>query len=106
MKKHFALNSSSNDNIYTIISIGDSHDEHTAAESAKQMIDTMNRLNRNNNIVRCHCIKLKDQPTIKMMMKQIELLMVDVEMLKTERGSISIQYAEEYDVKQRDMRLN
>ena len=96
------MSSSSNDNIYTIISIGDSHDEYTAAEETKQMISTMNRLNRNNNIVRCHRIKLQDEPTIKVMMKQFASLMDDVEMLKTERGSMSIQYAHKPDIKQTD----
>ena len=102
MKSHFDLKSPSNDNIYTIISIGDSNDEYTAAQEAKQMITTMNRLNRNNNIVRCHRIKLQDEPTIKVMMKQFASLMVDVEMLKTERGSMSIQYGQKPDVQQTD----
>lgn len=102
VKAHFDLYSGSNDNIYTIISIGDSDDEYTASHEAKQMITTMNRLNRNNNIVRCHRIKLKNQPTIKVMLKQIALLMVDAEMLKTERGSMSIQYGQEMDVKKAD----
>ena len=102
VRKHFDLNTSSNGNIYTIISIGDSNEEYSAAQEAEQMITTMNRLNRNNNIVRCHRIKLQDEPTIKVMMKQFASLMVDAEMLKTERGSMSIQYGQKPDVKQTD----
>ena len=106
VKNHFDLNTSSNDNIYTIISIGDSHDEYTAAAETKQMISTMNRLNRNNNIVRCHRIKLEDQPTIKVMLKQIASLIDDVDVFKTEQGSMRIQYGQEHDAKQSDTKRN
>ena len=95
VKVHFDLYSGSNDNIYTIISIGDSDDEYTASHEAKQMITTMNRLNRNNNIVRCHRIKLKNQPTINEMVCQIASLMKEVEVLQNEKGSMTIHYENE-----------
>ena len=91
MKSHFDLNSSSNDNIHPIISIGDSNDEYTAAEETKQMISTMNRLNGNNNVVRCHRIKLKDGPTIKVMLQQIGTLMNDVLTMLSKEQTISTQ---------------
>ena len=93
VKRHFDLYSSSNNNIYCIVSIGDSDDEFEASFEAKQMISTMNRLNRTNNIARLHRIKLKAEPTLKVMLNQIALLMEDSEVLKKEKGSIDIQYA-------------
>lgn len=61
------------------------------------MITTMNRLNRNNNIARLHRIKLKQEPTIDEMVKQIHSLMKEVDVLLTEKGSITIQYLQETD---------
>ena len=92
MKEHFDLYSGSNDNIYCIVSIGDSDDEYVASQEAKQMVSTLNRLNRSNNIVRLHRIKLKENPTINEMVNQITSLMKEVDVLLNERGSTSTQY--------------
>ena len=94
VKEHFDLYSGSNDNIYTIISIGDSDDEYVASKEAKQMISSLNQLNRNNNIVRLHRIKLKEGPTMNEMVKQIATLMKEVEVLLTEKGSMTVHYAQ------------
>ena len=92
VKIHFDLHSASNDNIYCMVSIGDSDDEFVASQEAKQMIVTINQLNRNNNLVRLHRIKLADRPTMKKMVNQNASLMKEVDVLLTETGSISIQY--------------
>ena len=95
VKAHFNLYSSSDNNIYCIISIGDSEDEFKASFEAKQMISTMNRLNRNNNIARLHRIKLKEEPTINEMVNQIASLMKEAEVLQKEKGSITIRHLQE-----------
>merc|ERR1719361_3145329 len=95
VKEHFNLYSGSDNNIYCIISIGDSENEFIASFGAKQMISTMNRLNRNNNIARLHRIKLKEEPTIQEMVNQIASLMKEAETLQTEKGSITIRYLQE-----------
>jgi len=100
VKHHFGLYSSRSNNIYCIISIGDSEDEFKASFEAKQMISTMNRLNRTNNIVRLHRIKLKPEPTVKVMLSQIALLMKESDVLKAGTGSITIQYDVEKDLKE------
>ena len=63
------------------------------------MVSTLNRLNRNNNIVRLHRIKLKEEPTIKEMVNQNASLMKEVDVLLTEEGSMSIQYVQTSAVK-------
>ena len=95
VKEHFNLYSSSDNNIYCIISIGDSEDEFKASFEAKQMISTMNRLNRNNNVARLHRIKLKEEPTINEMVNQIASLMKEAEVLQKEKGSITIRYLQD-----------
>ena len=95
VKEHFNLYSSSDNNIYCIISIGDSEDEFKASFEAKQMISTMNRLNRNNNVARLHRIKLKEEPTIGQMVNQIASLMKEAEVLQKEKGSITIRYLQD-----------
>ena len=92
VKSHFNLHSGSNDNIYCMVSIGDSDDEFVASQEAKQMIVTLNRLNCNNNLVRLHLIKLAEKPTVNTMGNQNASLMKEVDVLLTERGSMSIQY--------------
>ena len=92
MKDHFDLYSGSNDNIYCIVSIGDSDAEYTASQEAKQMVSTLNRLNRSNNIVRLHRIKLREQPSINEMVKQIKSLTKEADVMLNERGSTSTQY--------------
>merc|ERR1719361_593075 len=95
VKEHFNLYSGSDNNIYCIISIGDSENEFTASYEAKQMINTMNRLNRNNNIARLHRVKLKEEPTIQEMVNQIESLMKEADVLQAEKGSVTIQYLQD-----------
>jgi len=95
VKAYFNLYSSSDNNIYCIISIGDSEDEFKASFEAKQMISTMNRLNRNNNIARLHRIKLKEEPTINEMVNQMASLMKEAEVLQKEKGSITIRYLQD-----------
>jgi len=95
VKEHFNLYSGSDNNIYCIISIGDSENEFMASYEAKQMIATMNRLNRNNNIARLHRIKLKEEPTMKEMVNQIASLMKEADTLHSEQGSITIRYLQE-----------
>merc|ERR1719242_727256 len=97
VKEHFNLYSGSDNNIYCIISIGDSENEFIASYEAKQMISTMNRLNRNNNIARLHRVKLKEEPTIQEMVNQIESLMKEADVLQAEKGSVTIQYVQEQD---------
>ena len=92
VKSHFDLHSGSNDNIYCMVSIGDSDDEFVASQEAKQRIVTLNQLNRNNNVVRLHRIKLAEKPTINKMVNQNASLMKEVDVLLTEKGSMSIQY--------------
>ncbi len=88
VKKHFNLHSASNDNIYSIISIGDSEHEFKASLEAMQMILNHNQLNRNNNIVRLHRIKLQERPTINEMVNQTASLMKEADILAQEEGSI------------------
>merc|ERR1711920_200274 len=83
VKDHFNLYSSSDHNIYTIISIGDSEDEYVASYEAKQMILTMNQLNRTQNNVRLHRVKLMEEPTVEEMLGQIALLMGETALLLT-----------------------
>ena len=92
VKDHFDLHSGSNDNIYCIVSIGDSDDEYVASQEAKQMVTTLNRLNCSNNIVRLHRIKLKEKPTINEMVNQIRSLMREADVFLTERGSTSVHF--------------
>jgi len=92
VKNHFDLYSSSDDNIFCIVSIGDSDDEFKASLEGKQLINTMNRLNRTNNIARLHRIKLKAEPTLKVMMNQLALLRKESDVLRMETGSMTIQY--------------
>ena len=75
------------------MSIGDSDDEYVASQEAKQMVSTLNRLNRSNNIVRLHRIKLKENPTINEMVKQNTSLTKEADVLLSEKGSTSTQYA-------------
>merc|ERR1719361_2932989 len=95
VKEHFNLYSGSDNNIYSIISIGDSEDEYVASHEAKQMILTMNRLNRNNNIARLHRIKLKEEPTIAEMVNQVASLMKEADTLLDEPGSVTIRYLQQ-----------
>merc|ERR1719242_2295301 len=95
VKEHFNLYSGSDNNIYSIISIGDSEDEYVASHEAKQMISTMNRLNRNNNIARLHRIKLKEEPTIAEMVNQVASLMKEADTLLDEPGSVTIRYLQQ-----------
>ena len=92
MKGHFDLHSGSNDNIYCIMAIGDSDDEFVVSQEAKQMIVTLNRLNHNNNLARLHRIKLAEKLTINKMATQNASLMKEVDVLLSEKGSMSIQY--------------
>jgi len=91
-KEHFNLFSSSDGNIYTMLSIGDSEEEFTASFEAKQLIATMNRLNRSNNVARLHRIKLVERPTIQQMIHQMQSLMDEAVTLRAARSSVSIQY--------------
>ena len=81
VKRHFNLFSSSDNNIYSTVSIGDSEDEFVASFETKRMLETQNKLNRNNNIVRLHRVKLKKHPRIEDILSQIAMLMVEAEPL-------------------------
>ena len=76
------------------MSIGDSDAEYTASQEAKQMVATMNRLHRSNNLVRLHRIKLKEEPSINEMVNQIASLIKEADVLLTAKGSMSIEYAQ------------
>mmetsp|Transcript_62304 Transcript_62304/g.56180 ORF Transcript_62304/g.56180 Transcript_62304/m.56180 type:complete len:304 (+) Transcript_62304:116-1027(+) len=80
------------ENIYTLISIGDSESEFVASTQAKTMLMKQNGKNGNGHIFRLHRIKLQRNPSIKQMMKQFKCLMDEAYLLKIERGSITICY--------------
>jgi len=80
-KRHFNLFSSSDNNVYSLVSIGDSEDEFVASFETKRMLETQNQLNRNNNIVRLHRVKLKKDPRLEDLLSQIAMLMVEGEAL-------------------------
>jgi len=90
-KRHFNLFSSSDNNVYSIVSIGDSEDEFVASFEAKLMLETQNRLNRNNNVVRLHRVKLKDRPRVQDILSQIAMLMVEAAALLHAQQSVTIQ---------------
>jgi len=89
-RRHFNLFSSSDNNVYSIVSIGDSEDEFVASFEAKLMLETQNRLNRNNNVVRLHRVKLKKRPRVEDILGQIAMLMVEAEALLHAQQPITI----------------
>ena len=91
VKRHFNIFSSSDNNVYTMVSIGDSEDEFLASFETKCMIESQNKLNRNNNIVRLHRVKLKNRPRIEDILSQIAMLMVEAEALFNAEHSITIR---------------
>jgi len=90
-KRHFNLFSASDNNIYLIVSIGDSEDEFEASHELKRMLETQNRLNRNNNVVRLHRVKLKHRPRAEDILSQIAMLMVEAEALFHAKQPITIR---------------
>jgi len=90
-KRHFNLFSSSDNNVYEIVSIGDSEDEFVASFETKRMLETQNRLNRNNNVVRLHRVKLKKHPRIEDILSQIAMLTVEAEALLHAEEPITIR---------------
>ena len=79
IKSHFNLYSSSDDNVFSVISIGDSSAEFTASFEAKKMLDSHILLNRNNSTSRLFRIKLKEMPSVKEMMQQFNMLVLEAE---------------------------
>ena len=90
MRRHFNLYSGSDNNVYSIVSIGDSEAEFTASFEAKNMLEAQNKLNRNNNVVRLHRIKLRKQPKVQQMMEQIAMLIRESEALRDQQSSITV----------------
>jgi len=91
VKRHFNLFSSSDNNVYSMVSIGDSEDEFVASFETKRMVETQNRLNRNNNIVRLHRVKLKKHPRLEDILSQIAMLTVEAEALFHAEEPITIR---------------
>jgi len=91
VKRHFNLFSSSDNNVYSMVSIGDSEDEYVASFEAKRMLETQNKLNRSNNIVRLHRVKLKKHPRIEDILSQIAMLMVEAKALFNADQPITIR---------------
>ena len=79
IKRHFNLLSGSQDTIYSIVSIGDSEAEFVASSEASAMLKTYNLMNRSNNEVRLHRMKLAEAPSAKVMMEQFAMLMEEVD---------------------------
>jgi len=90
-KRHFNLFSSSDNNVYSMVSIGDSEDEFVASFETKRMLETQNLLNRNNNVVRLHRVKLKKHPRIEDILSQIAMLTVEAEALLHAEEPITIR---------------
>merc|ERR1719495_1720336 len=75
-ERHFKIKarSSRKSNLYVLLSIGDSQSDHVAASETKRMLETENRLHRNEDIIRLIRIKLRDRPSIDHMIVQNEHL--------------------------------
>jgi len=79
IKRHFNLLSGTQDTIYSIVSIGDSEAEYVASSEASAMLKSYNLMNRSNNEVRLHRIKLAEAPSTKVMMEQFAMLMKEAD---------------------------
>merc|ERR1719295_2026663 len=75
-ERHFKINarSGSRSNVYVLLSIGGSQSDHVAASETKRMLETENRLHRNEDIIRLIRIKLRERPSIDHMTAQNEHL--------------------------------
>lgn len=75
-KRHFRLSSrlSSKGAAYVLLSIGDSVSEYVAAFETKRMLETDNRMNRNDDKFQLLRVKLKTSPSIEHMILQNEHL--------------------------------
>jgi len=76
-KRHFKMGSRTNSKsvVFVLISIGDSVSEYTAAFETKQMLETDNKLNRNDDKVHLLRVKLRRRPSIDHMILQNEHLL-------------------------------
>jgi len=76
-KRHFKMDSrsSSKCSVYVLLSIGDSDSEYAAAFETKRMLETDNRLNRNEDKIQLLRVKLRKRPTIDHMVLQNEHLL-------------------------------
>lgn len=82
-----------NDNIYEIVSIGDSENEYIASYEAKYKLNKyIKRRKSMNNIIRLHRVKLKKKPSITDMINQMNVLQKEAAIMNTECGSITIRY--------------
>ena len=84
---------SCHDNIYEIVSIGDSENEYIASYEAKHKLNKyIKRRKSTNNIIRLHRVKLKEKPQINDMIEQMKLLNKEANIMNNECGSITIRY--------------
>jgi len=76
-KRHFKMGSrsSSKSGVFVLLSIGDSVSEYAAAFETKQMLETDNKLNRNEDKIQLLRVKLRRRPSIDHMILQNEHLL-------------------------------
>lgn len=91
VNQHFNPKRNRSDTDFCIISVGDSMCEYIASDEVKKMLCSINQMNRSNNEVLLHRIKLKQNPTIHEMLKQNESMINEVDTLKIAKKSITIQ---------------
>ena len=90
VSQHFTPKRNMRDTDFCITSIGDSMCEYNASEEATKMLCSINQMNRSNNLVLLHRIKLKQNPTIHEMMKQNASMINKVDALKTAKEPVTI----------------